>query len=136
MPSDYSQLLTRGPKGEAEVGSDHPERASRPGHTSGHDSSQYTFAHVGIQASLCDSHPKGATDQLGQHGWQSALMTGMMWMSNVVGESLTKLDQDPEVAPVHLPRLIDDPWAFRRRCVIVTRKGPRINWVSMDGNLL
>ena len=36
-------------------------------------------------------------------------MTGMMWMSNVVGEYLTKLDQQPEVAPVHLPRLIDDP---------------------------
>ena len=71
-----------------EAGSDHPERASRPAHTSGHDSSQYTFAHVGIQAALCDTHPKGATEQLGQHGWQSALMTGMMWMSNVVGEYL------------------------------------------------
>ena len=109
VPSDYSQLLHRKPKGESEAGSDHPERASRVGHTSGHDSSQYTFANVGIQASLCDRIPKGAADQLGQHGWHSALMTGVMWMSNVVGEYLTKLDQPPEVAPVHPPRLIDDP---------------------------
>ena len=33
----------------------------------------------------------------------------MMWLSNVVGEYLSKLDQKPETAPVHLPRLIDDP---------------------------
>ena len=32
-----------------------------------------------------------------------------MWLSNVVGEYLIKLDQEPEVAPIHLPRLIDDP---------------------------
>ena len=109
VPSDYSQLLNRRPKGASEAGSDHPERASRMGHTSGHDSSQYTFANVGVQALLCDRTPKGAADHSGQHGWQSALMTGMMWMANVVGECLTKLDQQPEVAPVHMPRLIDDP---------------------------
>ena len=109
VPSDYSQLLNQTRKGEMEAGSDHPERASRMGHTSGHDSSQFTFAHVGIQASMCDNPPKGATDRLGQHGWQSALMTSMMWLSNVVGEYLTKLSQPPEVAPVSLPRLIDDP---------------------------
>ena len=57
VPSDYSQLLNRRPKGESEAGSDHPERASRLGHTSGHDSSRYTFANVGIQASLCDRTP-------------------------------------------------------------------------------
>ena len=59
-------------------------------HTSGHDSSQYTFAHIGVQATMCDNHPKRATDQTGQHGWQSALMTSMMWLSNVVGEYLTQ----------------------------------------------
>ena len=58
---------------------------------------------------MCDNIPKRATDQTGQHGWQSALMTSMMWLSNVVGEYLTELDQKPEVTPVHLPRLIDDP---------------------------
>ena len=109
VPSDYSQLLNQTRKGELEAGSDHPERASRVGHTSGHDSSQFTFANVGIQASLCDNTPKGDTDRLGQHGWQSALMTSMMWLSNVVGEYLTKLSQPPEVAPITLPRLIDDP---------------------------
>ena len=36
-------------------------------------------------------------------------MISMMWLSNVVGEYLTKLSQPPEVAPVSLPRLIDDP---------------------------
>ena len=109
VPSDYSQLLNQTRKGELEAGSDHPERASRVGHTSGHDSSQFTFANVGIQVSLCDNTPKGDTDRLGQHGWQSALMTSMMWLSNVVGEYLTKLSQPPEVAPITLPRLIDDP---------------------------
>ena len=109
VPSDYSQLLNQTRKGEMDAGSDHPERASRMGHTSGHDSSQFTFAHVGIQVSMCDSSPKGATDRSGQHGWQSALITSMMWLSNVVGEYLTKLSQPPEVAPVSLPRLIDDP---------------------------
>ena len=109
VPSDYSQLLNRTRKGDVEAGSDHPERASRMGHTSGQDSSQFTFAHVGVQVSMCDNSPKGALDRSGQHGWQSALMTSMMWLSNVVGEYLTKLSQPPEVAPVSLPRLIDDP---------------------------
>ena len=130
VPSDYSQLLNRRPEGELEVGSEHPERASRMGHTSGHDSSQYTFAHVGIQASLCDSSPKGATDRLGQHGWQSALMTSTMWMSNVVGEYLTKLDQQPEVAPVHLPRLIDDPVTTLEQTVIDLRIAQEAREVS------
>ena len=109
VPSDYSQLLNQTRKGDMEAGSEHPERASQPLHTSAHDSSQYTFAHIGVQAAMCDGYPKGAPNQTGQHGWQSALMTGMMWLSNVVGEYLSKLDQEPEVAPIHLPRLIDDP---------------------------
>ena len=100
IPSDYSQLLLQEPTGNPDVGSECPERASRPLHTSGHDSSQYTFAHIGIQATTCED-PKRATDQIGQHGWQSALMTSMMWLSNVAGEYLS--------APAHLPRLIDDP---------------------------
>ena len=109
VPSDFSQLLMKEPKGSPDLGSEHPERTSQPLHTSRHDSSQYTFAHIGIQVTMCDNLPKRATDQTGQHGWQSALMASMMWLSNVVGEYLTKLDQKPEVAPVHLPRLIDDP---------------------------
>ena len=109
VPSDYSQLLNRTRKGEPDAGSDHPERASRVGYTSGQDTSQFTFAHVGIQVSLCDNAPKGDMERLRQHGWQSALMTSMMWLSNVVGEYLTKLSQSPEVAPITLPRLIDDP---------------------------
>ena len=48
---------------------------------------------------MCDNIPKRATDQTGQHGWQSALMTSKMWLSNVVGEYLTELDQKPEVTP-------------------------------------
>ena len=109
VPSDYSQLLHQTRKGEPDMGSDHPERASCTGHTSGQDPSQFTFANVGIQVSLCDSAPKGDMEPRGQHGWQPALMTSMMWLSNVVGEYLTKLSQPPEVAPVSLPRLIDDP---------------------------
>ena len=118
VPSDYSQLLIQEPKGGPDLGSEHPERTSQPLHTSGPDSSQYTFAHIGIQATMCDSHPKRATDQTGQHGWQSALMTSMMWLSNVVGEYLTKLDQKPEVAPVHLPSLIDDPLSTLEQAVM------------------
>ena len=58
VPSDYSQLLAQGAKGSPDLESEHPERASRPLHTSVHDSSQYTFAHIGVQATMCDSHPK------------------------------------------------------------------------------
>ena len=97
VPSDYSKLLMREPQGKQDMGSEIPERTSQPLHTSGRESSQYTFAHIGIQAAMCDNLPKGASK------------TSMMWLSNVVGEYLTKLDQKPEVAPVHLPRLIDDP---------------------------
>ena len=44
--------------------------------------------------------------------------TSMMWLSNVVGEYLSKLDQKPEVAPVHLPRLIDDPVSTLEQAVM------------------
>ena len=121
VPSDYSQLLNQTRKGEPEMGSDHPERASCVGHTSGQDPSQFTFATVGIQVSMCDSTPKGDTDRRGQHGWQPALMTSMMWLSNVVGEYLTKLSQPPEVAPIVLPRLIDDPVTTLEQTVIDLR---------------
>ena len=97
------------PQGKQDMGSEIPERTSQPLRTSGRDSSQYTFAHIGIQAAMCDNLPKRGTDQTELRGWQSALMANMMWLSNVVGEYLTKLDQKPEVAPMHLPRLIDDP---------------------------
>ena len=130
MPSDYSQLLTQEPKGNPDVGSEHPERALRPLHTSGHDSSQYTFAHIGVQATKCEDHPKRATDQTGQHGWQSALMTSMMWLSNVVGEYLNKLDQKPEVAPVHVPRLIDDPVSTLEQTVMDLQIGHEAKEVS------
>ena len=109
VPGDYSQLLVLEAKGSPDLTSEHPEGLPRPLHTSVHDSTQYTFAHIGVQAAMCDDHPKGATNQTGQHGWQSAIMTGMMWLSSVVGEYLGKLDQEPEVSPIHLPRLIDDP---------------------------
>ena len=109
VPSEYAQLLVQEVNEGSDLESEHPERAPQPVHTSVHDSSQYTFAHIGVQLAMCDGYPKGATDQTGQHGWQSAIMTGMMWLSNVVGEYLTKLDQESEVAPIHLPRLIDDP---------------------------
>ena len=54
----------------------------------------------------------------GHHGWQPALMTGMMWMANVVGEYLTKMDRRPEVFPVQLPRLIDDPASMLEQAVV------------------
>ena len=121
VPSDYSQLLHQTRKGEPDMGSDHPERASCTGHTSGQDPSQFTFANVGIQVSLCDHAPKGDMEPLRQHGWQPALMTSMMWLSNVVGEYLTKLSQPPEVAPVSLPRLIDDPVSTLEQTVVDLR---------------
>ena len=121
VPSDYSQLLNQTRKGELDVESEHPERASRMGHTSGQDTSQFTFANVGIQVSMCDNAPKGDMDRLGQHGWQSALMTSMMWLSNVVGEYLTKLSQPPEVAPITLSRLIDDPVTTLEQAVMDLR---------------
>ena len=121
IPSDYSKLLAQKPREPSDVGSDRPEGNARPLHTSGHDSSQYTFANVGVQAVLRDSYPKGTNNQQGQHGWQSALMTGLMWMANVVGEYLTKLGHEPEVAPIHLPRLIDDPVSTLEQTVIDLR---------------
>ena len=130
VPSDFSQLLSQTRKGDMEAGSDHPERASQMGHTSGHDSSQFTFAHVGTQVSMCDHSPKGAMDQSGQHGWQSALMTSMMWLSNVVGEYLTKLSQPPEVSPVALPRLMDDPVTTLEQTVMDLRIAQEAKEVS------
>ena len=49
--------------------------------------------------------------------WQPVLMTGMMWMANVVGEYLTRMDRRPEVSPVKLPRLIDDSVSMLWRLV-------------------
>ena len=46
------------------------------------------------------------------------------------GESLTKLDQDPEVAPVHLPRLIDDPVSTLEQIVIDLRIAQEAREVS------
>ena len=95
VPSDYATLLTHPPEGKHEIGSENVERISQPHHSSGHDSSQYTFAHVGIQAVMSETLPKGAGDMTGHHGWQPVLMTGLMWMANVVGEYMTKLGYRP-----------------------------------------
>ena len=51
-------------------------------------------------------------------------------MSNVVGEYLTKLDQQPEVAPVHLPRLIDDPVTTLEQTVVDLRIAQEAREVS------
>ena len=123
VPSDFSKLLMMEPQGKQDMGSEIPERTSQPLHTSGRDSSQYTFAHIGIQAAMCDNLPKRGTDQTELHGWQSALMTSMMWLSNVVSEYLTKLDQKSEVAPVHLPRLITVPVIGRRQTFMKLMSG-------------
>ena len=129
VPSDYSTLLNQEPQGRQDMESD-PERTSQPIHTSGHDSSQYTFAHIGIQTAMCDNIPKGGADQTGQHGWQPALMTNMMWLSNVVGEYMTKMDRKPEIAPVRLPRLIDDPVSTMEQTVVDLRVAQEAKDVS------
>ena len=109
VPSDYSTLLIK----EAQ-----DRRGSESGPSGKGRRNRYILRAMARlstplptlgQVTMCDNLPKRATDQTGQHGWQSALMTSMMWLSNVVGEYLTELDQKPEVAPVHLPRLMDDP---------------------------
>ena len=52
VASDFSKLLTKEPQGKQDMGSENPETTSQPLHTSGHDSSQYTFAHIGIQVTI------------------------------------------------------------------------------------
>ena len=55
------------------------------------------------------------TPNLGQ---ECALMTGMMWMANVVGNTSGR---KPKVTPVHLPRLIDDPVTTLEQTVVDLR---------------
>ena len=81
VPSDFSTLLTATQQVRQEVGSKNVEKTSQPHHSSGHDTSQYAFAHVGVQAFVSETLPKGAGDMTDRHGWQPVLMTGMMLMA-------------------------------------------------------
>ena len=46
----------------------------------------------------------------GHHGWQPALMMGLMWMANVVGEFLARVNEGVQVNPLRAPmQIIDDP---------------------------
>ena len=121
IPSDHATLLTHPQEGKHEADSENVERISQPHHSSGHDSSQSTFAHVGIQAVMSETLPKGAGDMTGHHGWQPVLMTGTTWMANVMGEYMTKLGYRPGIAPVHLPRLINDPVSTLEQFVVDLR---------------
>ena len=71
-----------------------------------------------VQAVLSETLPKGAGDMTGHHGWQPALMTGVMWMADIVGEYLTKMDRRPEVSQMQLPHLIDDPVSMLEQAVV------------------
>ena len=130
VPSDYSMLLTQTQQGRQDNGSEKVEKISQPHHSSGHDSSQYTFAHVGIQTVVSENLPKGATDLTGHHGWQPALMTSMTWMASVAGEYLTKMGRKPKIAPVQLPRLIDDPVSTLEQTVVDLRVAQEAKDVS------
>ena len=71
-----------------ESGSDGVDKVSQPHHSSGPDTSQYTFVHVGAQASASETIPRRAGDTTGHHGWQPVLMTKMMWTASVGREFL------------------------------------------------
>ena len=43
---------------------------------------------------------RDGTPMRARHGWQPAVMTGMMWMANVVGEFLAKVNEDVQVRPL------------------------------------
>ena len=111
--SDFSILVTS--VRNAQPGFDNVERVS---HSSGPDTSQSTFTNIGVQASASETLPRRAGNMTEHHGWQPVLMTGMMWMANVVGEYLTRMDRRPEVSPVKLPRLIDDPVSMLEQAVV------------------
>ena len=75
------------------------------------DASQYTFANVGVDATprVFASRVDNVTEH---HGWQSAMMTAMMWMANVVGEFLDQAGEKVHIDPVNVPlTVIDDPTA-------------------------
>ena len=60
-PSDYSTLVTTVQNVRQETGSDNVEKVSQP-HSSGQETSQYTFANVGVQASASKTLPRRAGD--------------------------------------------------------------------------
>ena len=79
-------------------------------HSSGPNTSQYTFASVGVQAAASSIDTRRAGDGMYHHGWQPALMTSCMWLANVTGEFLYRMGEDVTVVPKRAPsRLIDDP---------------------------
>ena len=101
--SNYSTLLSSGfPEGKRESASDPGERASKRPYSSEREAFQYTFAHACVQTSsktiLLREDATGAT----HHGWQPALMTGLMWMANVAGEFLDHMNEDLQVSPLRV----------------------------------
>ena len=99
-------------------GSDKDERGSQPVHSSGPDTSQYTFANVGVQASAASIDSRKAGEGANHHGWQPALMTGFMWMANVTGEFLYRMDERVQTSPVGSFAALDDPIAMLEQALV------------------
>ena len=117
VPSDFSVLVQEIVKNESR--NDKDERGSQPLQSSGPDTSQYTFAHVGVQATAASIDSRKAGEGVGHHGWQPALMTGFMWMANVTGEFLYRMNEEIRISPMRaLSQLVDDPVGTMEQAIV------------------
>ena len=93
VSSDFESILGMIATEESANGRDQAPKA----HSSGPHTSQYTFANVGVQvaAASIDSSMRISGEEH-HHGWQPALMTSCMWMANVAGEFLHRMDHCPQ----------------------------------------
>ena len=107
VPSDYSKLVIKMLEDEGSVDEKDPLPKAR---SSGPNTTQYTFASVGVQAAAASIDSRRACNGTHHHGWQPALMTSFMWLANVTGEFLYRMGEDVTTVPKRtFPKLVDDP---------------------------
>ena len=100
-------------------GSDKEEQGLKPAHSSGPNTSQYTFANVGAQACGTSMDSRKASEGTNHHGWQLALMTGFMWLSNDAGEFLYRMGERLQTSPARGPsQLVDDPIGMMEQVLV------------------
>ena len=75
VQSDFSTIVKASEKEDSANRKDTQLKA----HSSGPNTSQYTFASVGVQAAATSIDSKRVDSGMPHHGWQPALVTSFMW---------------------------------------------------------
>ena len=126
VPSDYAALVKMLAEEDSVEGKDCIPKA----HSSGPNTSQYTFASVGVQVAAASIDSSGqACNGTNHHGWQPALMTSFMWLANVTGEFLYRMGEDVTTVPKRtLPRFVDDPVGMLEQALVDLK----VAWTARD----